>query len=267
MDFTGFFYKGRHSSEFGLTRVSDGSRYQESLVPNSSVYTSEIPGGDGIYYFGKNFREKTFPIELAFDSISETQLRDLKNWLASDGLGDLVFDELPYKRWVCGIHNMPEIKYVCFIENGKRVYKGETSVEFISYNSYAFNNYGKCLDDYKYGNKNNLIYDKESALYTTGDDECAAKISLSNDRYYSIQQLGNYSRAYDPSFDYLDGLSETASSDDKKSAAFRKGKNIWELMKKNQNNPDGRYILGEETVIANGEELLKSLIFHKHQKV
>jgi len=32
-DFLGFTFNGVHSSELGLTRVSDGSRYNENLYP------------------------------------------------------------------------------------------------------------------------------------------------------------------------------------------------------------------------------------------
>ena len=44
-DFIGFSFNGRHSSEFNIFSVSNGSRYQESLIPSSSDYTEKIPGG------------------------------------------------------------------------------------------------------------------------------------------------------------------------------------------------------------------------------
>jgi hypothetical protein len=33
-EFTGFKFGDRHSSDLGITRVSNGSRYSENLLPN-----------------------------------------------------------------------------------------------------------------------------------------------------------------------------------------------------------------------------------------
>ena len=78
MDFTGFKFNEKHSSDFGIYRVSDGSRYQESLIPTFSDYTSEVAGGTGTHYWGSDFKTKTFNLSFAFDSVTEIQLRKMR---------------------------------------------------------------------------------------------------------------------------------------------------------------------------------------------
>lgn len=162
MDFTGFHFNGVHSSQFGIYRVSDGSRYQEGLLPTSEDYVTDIPGGDGQYYFGNSYKTKTWNLNLAFDNVTEKNLRDMKRWLASSIPGDIIFDESPYKRYVGKISGEPSLNYICFDQFSKtdnkyiRIYKGEGTVSFICYYPYAFNNYHKALADYseeEYPNK------------------------------------------------------------------------------------------------------------------
>lgn len=154
MDFTGFHFNGVHSSQFGIYRVSDGSRYQEGLIPTSEDYVTDIPGGDGQYYFGNSYKTKPWNLNLAFDNVTEKNLRDMKRWLASSAPGDIIFDESPYKRYVGKVSGEPSLNYICFDKYSKeenkniRIYKGEGSVSFICYYPYAFNNYYKSLVDY-----------------------------------------------------------------------------------------------------------------------
>jgi hypothetical protein len=53
LDFLAFSFNGKHSwDDFGIYRVSDGNRYNENLSPTLTDKTAEVPGGDGMYYFG-----------------------------------------------------------------------------------------------------------------------------------------------------------------------------------------------------------------------
>ncbi|MBQ6628104.1 MAG: hypothetical protein IJH65_04730 [Methanobrevibacter sp.] len=61
-DFIGFTFKGVHSSELGIIRTSDGSRYNSELLPSFNDNTVAVPGGDGTYYFGSYYNQKIFPI-------------------------------------------------------------------------------------------------------------------------------------------------------------------------------------------------------------
>lgn len=184
-DFTGFKFNGIHFTIFPypgetnvikLARVSDGDRYNMELLPQSQDATVNVPGGDGTYYFGTNFTGKTFVINFAFDSLSETDLRTLRQTFAKrNELAPLIFDEEPYKYWMVKCVGMPSIKTICFngdeklqppvfarapeyddsnppqqtfagdtfyspfeySQFGDRIYKGEGTVEFVAYYPFA----------------------------------------------------------------------------------------------------------------------------------
>lgn len=136
-DFVGFSFNNHHSSEYGVLRVSDGSRYQETLIPTSEDYTVDIPGGDGQYYFGSNFKSKSFNIQIAFDSITEIGLRKIRQWLGINKTGELIFDEEPYKVYNVKVTSEPNLSYICFREKGKRVYKGEGTISFTAFYPFA----------------------------------------------------------------------------------------------------------------------------------
>ena len=138
-DFIGFTFNGCHSSEFNIYSVSDGSRYQDILVPNPIDYTEQVPGGVGQYYFGSDMDIKEFPLSIAYDKLTETQVRELRNWLAPDAIGALIFDERPYKTYTAKISSSPSLSFICFDsynkESGRieRIYKGEGSINFVCY--------------------------------------------------------------------------------------------------------------------------------------
>ena len=138
-DFIGFTFNGCHSSEFNIYSVSDGSRYQDNLVPNPIDYTEQVPGGVGQYYFGSDMDIKEFPLSIAYDKLTETQVRELRNWLAPDAVGELIFDERPYKTYTAKISSSPSLSFICFDsynkESGRkeRIYKGEGSINFVCY--------------------------------------------------------------------------------------------------------------------------------------
>ena len=113
-DFTGFTFDGVHSSELGIVRVSDGDRYKDSLSPEIKDINAEVPGMDGEYYFGTNFGTREFSIEIAYDSITEEQLRDIRGEFSQKRICELVFDEEPYKKYLVKPSNPVELSYVCF---------------------------------------------------------------------------------------------------------------------------------------------------------
>jgi hypothetical protein len=45
--FTGFTFGGYHSSSLGITRVSNGTRYEDNLLPALKEKTAEIAGAEG----------------------------------------------------------------------------------------------------------------------------------------------------------------------------------------------------------------------------
>ena len=186
-DFIGFTFNGVHSSDMGIIRTSDGSRFNENLLPASTDKTVQIPGGDGTYYFGSNYTQRQISISVATDELTETQFRQLKQWLGDKQIHPLVFDEAPYKTYMVKTSSIPTLKFICFDNitknNGEivvnRVYKGEGSLQFIAYFPFA-----RCTKKYlsEYTDSNKEEWASASGLLTTqGDyDGTGAEINLYN---------------------------------------------------------------------------------------
>jgi predicted phage tail component-like protein len=145
-DYTAFSFNGKHSFEdFGLIRVSDGSRYAINLTPTLNDKTADVPGRDGMYFFGTNYKQKDFAINFVFDGLTHKQLTDMELWLDGKDLHPLWFAEEPYKVYMAKVTGTPQIKALPFdqeyIKDGvtriKRIFKGEGSVNFTAYNPVA----------------------------------------------------------------------------------------------------------------------------------
>ena len=162
-DLTGFKFGDYHSSQFGLIRVSNGSRYNEYLLPTLKNTTTDVPGMEGTLYFGTQKTTRSFQVDMAFDSLTEEDIRDIREWLT--GAHSLIFDERPYIQYMCISNSAPQLKYLTFEENGERIYKGELSVNFVSYLPYGYSIDGKkFIDDFldenfeEWSNASHLAY-------------------------------------------------------------------------------------------------------------
>lgn len=159
-DFIGFTFGGVHSSDYGIKRTSNGSRFDENLLPTIQDKTVQVPGGDGTYYFGSYYTQRQFTVPFAFDALTDDQFRKMKQWLGDKKIKDLIFDEAPYKVYRAKITGNATIKYICFDEPDvaqdadsatamKRVYKGEGSITFTCYYPFAHSPKGKkFLEEY-----------------------------------------------------------------------------------------------------------------------
>lgn len=150
-DFLGFTIGSTHSSELGIVRISDSNRYTEDLIPEHSEKTATSSGLDMTYYFDSNYTQKKFTIKFAFDSLTEIQLRKLRQIFSKKEPQDLIFDETPYKVYSVKIDGQPQLSYLCFDEDYKRVYKGDGSVNFIAYYPFARSRF-KYIEDYNIQN-------------------------------------------------------------------------------------------------------------------
>lgn len=185
-DYIGFWFNGKHSSELGIVRTSEGSRFNENLLPTIQDKTVQIPGGDGAYYYGSFYTQKTFSISYAFDSLTEEQFAQLKNHFGDKKVHELIFDELPYKVYRAKVTGSASIKHIPFAEGEtNRIYKGEGSIQFTAFEPHARSRY-KWLDQYSntniaewngaaklletQGNFDKLI-DSSFALYNPGVKE------------------------------------------------------------------------------------------------
>ena len=151
-DYIGFSYNGVHSSELGIMRVSDGSRYNEGLLPTSKDITVQVPGGDGTYYFGSYYTQKNIIVSYAFDELTENQLQYLKELFGDRQIHPLIFDELPYKIYYAKVTGTTQIKYIPFDQNSQRIYKGEGTIQFVCHQPYAVCK-KKFLNEYSDSNK------------------------------------------------------------------------------------------------------------------
>lgn len=119
-DFLGFTFiingKPYTSQNLGITRVSDGDRYNEPLIPEIEDKTIEIPGLDGTYFYGSDFKTRNFSIKIAFDSMKEDEFRTMRQVFGYKHMGLLIFDEAPYKQYKVKVASPPELEYVCFNE-------------------------------------------------------------------------------------------------------------------------------------------------------
>ena len=150
-DFIGFSFNEHRSESLGIVRVSDGSRYNEDLIPTTQDKTVQVPGGDGFYYFGSDYTQRQFSINIAFDELTEKQFRELQQVFGTKELGKLVFDERPYKYYMVK-SSKPQLKYICFGKDGERIYKGEGTLSFTAYYPFAKSVF-KFLNEYNDKNK------------------------------------------------------------------------------------------------------------------
>lgn len=114
--FIDFSYGGQKASSFHLYRVSDGSRYNDNLIPTLTDKTAETPGADGMYFFNTYYKQRQFTINFAYDSLTETDLRNMRNWLNGKEVKPLIFDEKPDRQYFAKVTGAPSFKYIAFDE-------------------------------------------------------------------------------------------------------------------------------------------------------
>lgn len=145
-DFMGFTYNGVHSiRDLNVYRVSNGSRYDFALAPTITDSSMDIPGNDGMYFFNTFHKQRQFTINIAFNELTESGLRRLRQLFNGKTVGELIFDETPYKAYAAKITGTPTIKAICFDERRtadeetlQRVYRGEGTLQFTCYLPYAY---------------------------------------------------------------------------------------------------------------------------------
>ena len=155
-DFYGFQFNGVHTSDLNIVRVSDGSRYSENLSPVFQDKTAQMLGSDGTLYWESFDTNKVWSIQVAFDELSEMQYRRLRQVFNGKTMGELIFDELPFKAYTAKVQSSPQFKTICFdTPDGARVYKGEGTINFIAYYPYAksVHKFLNEFNDYEYDNK------------------------------------------------------------------------------------------------------------------
>ena len=146
-DFISFTFNGVHSSTLGITRTSNGSRYDDNLLPTIQDKTVQIPGADGTYFFDSFYTQKPFSVPIAFDGLTEKEFQRLRRHFGDKGIHELIFDERPYKVYMAKTTGTPQLKTICFEEDGQRIYKGEGTLTFTAYYPFARSRF-KFREDY-----------------------------------------------------------------------------------------------------------------------
>lgn len=147
--FLGFWFNGRHSSEFKVIRVSGGKEFEEELLSAAKDTTIDIPGRDGTEFIQAKRQNKQFKISFAFDELYEEDIRAIKQWLAPQKPCELIFDERPYKVWRGKVTTAAKINFVPFDEKERGVvYKGKGDVTFTCFKPYARSK-SKNIEDYQ----------------------------------------------------------------------------------------------------------------------
>lgn len=132
-DFLGFQLGQYHSSQLNIVRTSTNDRYIENMLPTFSDATGVAIGGNGTYYWNTSYTQKIFSIDFAFDDLHEVDVQNLRQVLGFKGVQPLIFDEFPYKKYMVKCATPPVLKYICFDKDEIKIYKGEGSIQLISY--------------------------------------------------------------------------------------------------------------------------------------
>lgn len=176
-DFLAFSFNGKHSyDDFGIYRVSDGDRYNTELTPQMNDKTVDNAGGDGTFFFGTTHKQKVFNVNFAFDHMDDETLRKMKQWLNGKEIHDLWFDEEPYKVYSAKVTGTATMKHIAFEEDGKRIYKGEGTIQFTAYWPYAH------TPDYV---RTNYVYIPSYFQYVNFVDPIPKNYTISIQGYFS----------------------------------------------------------------------------------
>lgn len=141
-DFIGFSFNGVTSTQLGISRVSDGSRYNEQMLPGFQDKSAQMPGSDYTLYWESFYNTRTWNLNIAFDHMIDDQMALFRKTFNTKNMGELKFAERTYVHgendireihWLAKVQSPPQLKYICFNEGGNRIYKGEGTLTFVSY--------------------------------------------------------------------------------------------------------------------------------------
>jgi len=133
-DFIGFSFNGVESSDLGIVRVSASDRYNDILIPNFQDKAAQMPGSDFTLYWESFYSTRSWTVNIAFDELTETQLRRLRQAFDTKNIGKLIFHEKKqisrlnwensidkvenlednYIYYTAKVQSPPQLNYICF---------------------------------------------------------------------------------------------------------------------------------------------------------
>ena len=156
-EFLGFQLGKYHSYQLNIVRTSTNDRYIETMIPTFSDATAVAVGGNGTYYWNTSYTQKLFTINFAFDDLHDIDIQRLKQVLGFKGVQPLIFDEFPYKKYMVKCAAAPNLNYICFDKNETRIYKGEGSLQLVSFYPFGI---GTTENKIKYDSKGCVLGNK-----------------------------------------------------------------------------------------------------------
>lgn len=113
-DFIGFSFNGVTHKQLGISRVSDGSRYNEQMLPGFQDKSAQMPGSDYTLYWESFYNIRQWTLNIAFDNVSEAQMSLMRQTFNIKNLANLTFDERMGIHWLAKVQSPPQLKYICF---------------------------------------------------------------------------------------------------------------------------------------------------------
>lgn len=145
-DFIHFAFGDFNSKTFGtngqLIRTSNGNRFDIHLTPPLNDKVAEVPGGDGSYYFGTQYKPKVIDVSFAFEKLTKNEIQELKRVFSGKELKELAFAEdciyggngvQDYRVYMVKVTNQPQIKFIPFDIDTEELYYGEGTLQFTAY--------------------------------------------------------------------------------------------------------------------------------------
>ena len=159
-DFIGFTFNGKHSiKDLSIYRVSQSSRYDLPLGPSTTEEAKESESSNLTHYFSSSSGPQTFTINFAFENLKEDQIRQIKKTFNGQQVGELIFDEWPYKAYEAKVTGTPTYQFMCFEKDGINYYSGQGSLTFTCFYPYAHTPINKSffIDDYSITNYPTIV--------------------------------------------------------------------------------------------------------------
>lgn len=130
----GFTYNGIHSSKYGLyyTQSAEDKWFND---PEYDVYGEDVDWHHGGYYYGSKAKVRTFTIKCYFEEIDIIKRQGIKQWVARDTSGRLIFDDMPFVYWNVHPGKIPVGNWYLDTDES---HSGSVTFTFIAYEPFGY---------------------------------------------------------------------------------------------------------------------------------